>query len=186
MDRFSVTSATLRRWANAGLIKYITTPGGHYRYLLDRGEQAPSRRDVIYARVSSSKQKGDLARQIDYLKARHPTATVLQDTASSLNFHRPSFLRLLKMVEARSVDRILVTHRDRIARFGYELFEIICTSRGTSILTDSSLDGPEPPSELQEELLAVMHHFTGRMYAQRTGRTSLAGKARSENREKAV
>jgi putative resolvase len=172
MQMYGVTSSTLRRWAQQSKIEYIQTSGGRYRYLkLDTSEvKIPSPRvTCIYARVSANKQKDDLDRQVNHLKSKYSSSNVYFDIASSLNFKRHAFNKLLTLICNQKVDTVVCTHKDRIARFGFEMFEWICKFHGTKIVIDS-LDGL-PLSfehELTEDLLSVTHHFSGQMYAIRS------------------
>ena len=68
IKHFNVTENTLRVWANKGKINYITTEGGHRRYLIENTKKQTNQPlKIIYSRVSSKKQQGDLDRQTQYL-----------------------------------------------------------------------------------------------------------------------
>lgn len=176
MRIYGVTSrSTLRRWAKQSKIEYTQTPNGRYKYLVPVVSDAqPVRTTCIYARVSTNRQSQDLVRQIEYLKTKYSTEYVYSDIASSLNFKRRGFTRLLSMVCEQRVDKVICTHKDRIARFGFELFEWICRFNGTTIVIDG-LDALQATfdQELAEDLLSVTHHFSGQMYAHRSHRPKL-------------
>ncbi len=169
MRIYGVTSrSTLRRWAKQSKIEYIQTANGRYKYLKPDIDK-PIRMTCIYARVSTNKQKYDLDRQIDYLRNKYSSAHVYSDIASSLNFKRREFIKLLTLISNRKVDRVVCTHKDRIARFGFELFEWICKFNGTTIIIDSlGVTQTSFEHELTEDLLSVTHHFSGQMYAARS------------------
>ena len=80
---YGVTANTLRTWAKNNTIPYTTTQGGHRRYLIKN--KTHKRQKIIYARVSSQKQKQDLQRQITYLKNRYPEHTVITDVTRGIN-----------------------------------------------------------------------------------------------------
>jgi predicted site-specific integrase-resolvase len=123
----------------------------------------------IYARVSTSRQKDDLDRQVNYLKTKYSSDNVYSDIASSLNFKRRDFNKLLTLISSKKVDRVICTHKDRIARFGFDLFEWICKFNGTTIVIDNlDLVQTSIEHELTEDLLSVTHHFSGKMYAMRS------------------
>ena len=122
----------------------------------------------IYARVSTKKQEGDLQRQVAYLKEKYPTATVYSDIASSLKYNRPKLLRMVKNIQQGLHDMCIVTHKDRLARFGFEFFEFLFDEYGAHIKVDSAEDMADDRDELSEDLLSVMHHFSGKMYAIRS------------------
>ncbi len=170
MKIYGVTSSTLRRWAQQSKIEYIQTSGGRYRYLKpDTSEIKIPRITCVYARVSTNKQKEDLDRQINYLKLKYSPNNVYADIASSLNFKRHEFNKLLTLISNQQVDKVVCTHKDRIARFGFELFEWICKFNGTRIIIDN-VNTPQLSleHELTEDLLSVTHHFSGQMYAIRS------------------
>lgn len=167
---FGVSTATIRRWAARGKLPVAQTLGGQKRYHITTTVSStplPKRLVCVYARVSTARQKADLERQISALLERHPDAEVFSDIASSLQVHRPGLTRLLSAIVAGKVESVSCTHRDRIARFGLGFFQWICDQHRTSIIAESS-DCGGCPEELTEDLLAVMHHFSGRMYAQRS------------------
>lgn len=61
---YNVSIDTLRRLSKTNKIKTIRTKGNHRRYFIAKSK---TMQKIIYARVSSSKQKEDLRRQINYL-----------------------------------------------------------------------------------------------------------------------
>lgn len=124
---------------------------------------------VLYARVSSSKQKeaGDLQRQVDLLKQKWPSHhKVITDVASGLNFKRKGLLALLELVESHRVLHVVVTYRDRLARFGVELIERTIRRHGATLNVVShnpdSDSTQDDQSELAEDLLAVCNFFVAR------------------------
>ena len=96
---YRVSKETLRKWAISGKIRYSTTTGGHHRYeIISKDESPPVRKSFIYARVSSSKQKDDLKRQISYLKEKFPKFKVIKDIGSGFNFQRKGFMFLVESI----------------------------------------------------------------------------------------
>ncbi len=75
--RYGYHPKTLTRWADEGKIQYIKSPGGHRRYLIESIEKLVDRVDqrpiILYARVSTTSQKDDLASQIEYLGKNYPS-----------------------------------------------------------------------------------------------------------------
>ncbi len=86
---------------------------------------------VIYARVSSSKQKADLDRQVEELKCSYPEHVVYKDIGSGLNYKRQRFTALLERVYRGVVSEIIVAYRDRLCRYGFELVQSLCSFHGT-------------------------------------------------------
>lgn len=161
-----VTTACLRKWDNEGKIRSIVTEGGHRRYIQE--ELATTQgKSIIYCRVSSAKQKNDLQRQIDYLKAMFPNHDVIKDIGSGLNFKRKGLLNLLELVFSRQVTEVVVAHKDRLCRFGFELFEFIFQKHGAvlKVLEDQGIK--EPIQEFAEDVLSIVTVFTARYYGSR-------------------
>ena len=180
--KFDVTTQTLARWAAQGFIRSISpknTRGVHrYHYQdacrhfgLEPSAEATKviqRKTILYARVSSSHQKkaGDLQRQIECLQAHCPKYDrVLQDVASGLNFKRKGLLALLDQVERGHVQKVVVSFRDRLARFGLELIERTFRKHGVTLdvvsRTSANVEDHDQ-QELSEDLLAVCNFFVAK------------------------
>jgi len=137
-DLLGVSYSTLRRWIKEGRIRAVQTLGGKYRIPESEVSGVVSKevRAIIYARVSSSDQKSDLERQIQYL-TQHCSAKgyrvidVLSDVASGLRAYRKGLLKLFNYVVNRQVDVVVITYRDRLTRFG---FEFLGTSPSSTVL----------------------------------------------------
>jgi predicted site-specific integrase-resolvase len=174
-DYFGVCLHTLRRWEQKGWINATRTPSGRARrYDLDSYIKTPRKvkRVVLYARVSSRGQKPDLERQIARLVNLYPGAEVVGEVGGGLNFKRPKFLALLERVRAGDVGTIVVAHRDRLCRFGFEFVEWYCYQYGCEVvvLDDTHLS---PQQELVEDILTILHCFSSRLYGLRKYRTAI-------------
>jgi predicted site-specific integrase-resolvase len=162
---YGVTANTLRTWAKKNTIPYTTTQGGHRRYLIKN--KTHKRQKIIYARVSSQKQKQDLQRQITYLKNRYPEHKVITDVASGINFKRKGLNSLLEQVFSGDVEEIVVFSQDRLARFGYELIENICKHFHTKLIVQNSKKQKTDEQEIAEDLLSIVTVFTTRYHGSR-------------------
>jgi predicted site-specific integrase-resolvase len=170
------TTKTLQRWDREGLLKahrsatnrrYYT----HDQYLSVTGQKAGARRRVIYCRVSSSGQKKDLSSQKQAVEAFCMAAgkTIderLEDIGSGLNYTRKCFTLLLEKVERGEVLEIVVAHKDRLVRFGFEWFEKFCQDHGTSIVVMNA-ESLSPEEEMTKDLLSIIHCFSSRLYGLR-------------------
>lgn len=163
-----VCNDTLRRWADENKIKYIRTPTGHRKY--DLSSVLPAKVEhkisVCYCRVSSAKQKDDLERQQKYMLELYPDHTIVSDIGSGLNYKRQGLTTLLERVCRREVSEIVVAHKDRLCRFGFELFAKICKIFGTRlvVLDEVSLS---PEQELVQDVLAILTVFSCRIHGLR-------------------
>jgi excisionase family DNA binding protein len=167
--RLGVSDETLRRWADKGKINAIRSPSNFRLYdietfLYPNGrEEREKKRDIVYCRVSSEKQKkaGDLDRQKEYLGSKYPEHEIVTDTGSGINFKRPGLRRILRLVFEGNVREIVVAHRDRLCRFAFELLEWICERHGTKITVENKMD-ETPESELAQDLLSIITIFSCR------------------------
>lgn len=168
---FGVTSETLIQWEKEGKIKAEKTQGGHRRYIYNTPDKPELRNgekvSYIYARVSSHKQHKDLERQVAFLQSKFPNHHIIQDIGSGINFKRRGLVTLLDNVFGGRVQEVVVAHRDRLSRFGFELFELIFERFGTHLQVLSDPDDKEPINELAKDLLSVVTVFTARYYGSR-------------------
>src|ERR671933_2264706 len=172
--RLGVSTKTLERWLEAGKIKAFITPGGQRRYDLDSVIPAgdTERTTVVYARVSSRSQRGELLAQVEFLQSRYPKAEVVQDMGSGLNYRRKGFLSLLERVLSNDVGLVVVAHKDRLCRFGFDLVAWLCERQKCEILVlnQSSLS---PEREMVEDILAIIHVFSCRLYGLRKYKSTI-------------
>lgn len=132
--------------------------------------------DVIYARVSTHKQKerGDLDRQIQSLKDfainKNPKSLeTITDVASGLNDNRKGLNKIIRMVQTDSIDRVFVSYKDRLTRFGFNYLKAICDYHNTEIIIISSETTTKSTSEeLAEDIVSIIHSFSGKMYGLRS------------------
>lgn len=172
------TVLTLQRWDKAGkLIAHRTSTGRRYytheQYLevMNRPALETTKQVVAYCRVSSSSQKKDLASQRAAVEqfcmaSGREIGEVLDDVGSGLNYTRKNFLRLMERVESNQVSEIVIAHKDRLVRFGYEWFEHFCRSHDCAIVVMNA-QTLSPEKELTQDLLSILHVFSSRLYGLR-------------------
>ena len=164
----------LRRLANAGKIDTIRTGGGHRRYDVDGYIKSKSNSivTVCYCRVSSTKQRGDLERQVEYMRSIYPEAEVVRDIGSGLNFKRKGLTTLLERVMQGDKLQVVIAHRDRLARFGIDLIRhLIELNGGELVVLDQTEHSPQ--EELTSDFLAILHVFSCRMHGLRSYRDKI-------------
>lgn len=173
-EHFGVCLHTLRRWEKEGIITAIRTPAGQRRYLINSyaGRNTTNFRTILYARVSSRGQKADLDRQIAKLLELYPSAELITEIASGLNFKRKGLRSILEAVRTGNVGSVIVAHKDRLARFGFELIEWLCQLDGTKIVVLNQ-DNLSPEREMVEDILAIVHVFSCRLYGLRKYKTKI-------------
>ncbi len=174
----------LRKLANEGKIEYIRTGGGHRRYDVEGYIKSKSQSiaTVCYCRVSSTKQRDDLERQVEYMRRIYPSAEVIRDIGSGINFKRKGLRTLLERLMQGDKLQVVIAHRDRLARFGIELIQYLIEQNGGELVV---LDQTEhsPQEELTQDLLAILHVFSSRMHGLRSYRDKIKeDKSLSDNR----
>ena len=139
------------------------------------------KRDVIYARVSSSEQKakGDLDRQVTFLLENVDDLykpIVLKEAGSGLNDKRPKIQELIRLVLDGKVNRVFVTYKDRLTRFGYHYLETIFSYHGVSITVVKDEDKEKSvEEELVEDMMSLIASFSGKLYELRSGKNRKKG-----------
>ena len=165
---YKVSKETLRIWAISKKIGSITTSGGHHRYeIIPIDESNPIREKIIYARVSSTKQKEDLKRQIKFVKQKFPDYKVIKDIGSGFNFERRGFISILERVIRGAVEEIVIAHNDRFTRIGFSFIQFLCQHFNTKLTVLSDKDDRSPESEFNEEFIFVISYYTAKFYGMR-------------------
>lgn len=163
--RLGLCGNTLRKYADDGIIPTIRNAAGQRLYDVEayvRKTQGIAE-TVCYCRVSSRKQRDDLARQVEFMRKHHPTAEIITDIGSGLNFKRKGLRPLLERLLRGDQLRVVVAHRDRLARFGFELVQFLVEQNGGELVVlDRAVDSPHV--ELTKDLLHVLHVFACRMH----------------------
>ena len=177
------TTQTLQRWDRLGILKAHRTPTDrryytHDQYLQIIGQKAKEQKIMVYCRVSSAGQKGDLESQKKAVEqfciaAGKPVALWLQDIGSGLNYKRKNFVLLMEMVEHGEVSEIVIAHKDRLVRFGYEWFEKFCRDHGAT-LTVMNAETLSPEEEMTQDLLSIIDCFSSRLYGLRKYKKQIA------------
>ena len=165
----------LRRLAENGTISTIRTPGGQRRYdvqgYLD-AQTDTTLTTIGYCRVRGKSQSDDLASQVAYLQRHYPEAEIIKDFGSGINFKRKGLRTLLERILRGDKLRIVVAHRDRLARFGGEVIQFLVEQNGGEVVVlDQTVYSPE--EELTADLLAILHVFSCRMYGLRRYRDQI-------------
>lgn len=167
------TVNTLQKWDRKGILKAHRSPTNrryytHDQYLAYRGLLAQEQGKVIvYARVSSAGQAPDLANQVAALQAYcaahgyHPDEWI-EEIGSGLNYQRKRFNQVMEQIELGQVRQLIIAHKDRLVRFGFEWFAAFCARHGTALLIVNG-DTLSPEHELVQDLLSIVHVFSARL-----------------------
>ena len=173
-EQLGIHQNTLRRYADEGRIQTIRTPPGQGRYDVDAFlRESRDATLVCYCRVSSAKQRDDLARQVAFMGETYgetyPSAEIVSDTGVGLNFRRKGLVSLLERLHRGDKLRIVVAHRDR---FGFELIQWLAEQNGGGIVVLDNTDY-SPEQELTQDILAILHTFSCRLHGLRRHRNAI-------------
>lgn len=179
-EALGVSAQTLRRWEREGkLLPDERTAGGRRRYDLARlqpemfrSEAQARRRTVAYARVSSHDQKDDLERQKQvlelYCAQQGWTFEVIADLGSGMNYHKKGLKRLLDAVIDGQIGRLVITHKDRLLRFGAELVFAICEAKNVEVVILNQGEDTTFEEDLAKDVLEIITVFSARLYGSRS------------------
>ena len=174
-DLLGTTPRTLRQWEETGeLLPARKTRGGTRYYLMSdllgaANESAPT---IGYARVSGQRQKDDLTRQVEMLEtygaAKGWRMEVISDLGSGMNYHKPGLQDLIERILRRQIRRLVITHKDRLLRFGAELVFTLCELQGIEIVIIHQGEQPSFEEELAQDVLEIITVFSARLYGSRS------------------
>lgn len=179
-EALGVSAQTLRRWEREGrLLPDERTAGGRRRYDLARlkpekfrSQAEAVRKTVAYARVSSHDQKDDLERQKQVLElycARQGwTFEVIADLGSGMNYHKKGLKRLLDAIIDGQVGRLVITHKDRLLRFGAELVFAICEAKQVEVVILNQGEDTTFEEDLAKDVLEIITVLSARLYGSRS------------------
>ena len=174
-DLFQVSTKTIQKWDNKGILKFERSPTNRrvlpketlIEYLKSKNmfyeDETLSKRDVIYVRVSTSKQQkqGDLDRQVDYIlsnRADLKNVLVLKEVKSIFDSKRKKLLKLIDMILNDEVNRIFIIHKERLTGFGFEYVESICNHHNVEIvIMQSDQDDKSVKQELTEDIKSLLN-----------------------------
>ena len=174
-ELLGVSIETLRKWEQTGeLVPDRKSRGGTRFYdstkLLALGDcDSPT---VCYARVSSHDQKADLDRQHSileaYCAAKGWRCEVIRDLGSGMNYRKKGLQQLLEKILRKQMKRMVLTHKDRLLRFGAELVFALCELQGIEVVIINKGDQPTFEEELAQDVLEIITVFSARLYGSRS------------------
>ena len=199
---------TLYRWEKKGLIKTIRSPGGKRFYnvrkyieenktknigttkiKIDENNQydnkklnkSEDRENICYCRVSSSGQKDDLERQIKYMKRKYPNYKIIKDIGSGINFNRRGLNHIIDLAIEGKINKVVVSYKDRLTRFGYELIERIIKEYSNGTIEVINNINKTKNEEIMLDMLQIMNVFVAkinglRKYSKKVFKNGKSGK----------
>lgn len=185
-ELLNVTVKTLQRWDREKTLVANRTPTNRRYYTYDQylqfkgiGKEADSRKIVIYTRVSTRNQTDDLENQVDFLQqyvnAKGLIADdIIRDYGSGLNYNRKKWNQLLNEVMENKIKMILVSHKDRFVRFGFDWFEKFCNKFNVEIVVVKN-EKLSPHEELVQDIISILQVFSCRLYGLRKYKKQIEG-----------
>jgi len=177
-EALGVSTCTLRRWEASGRLAPARTEGGQRRYDLTSlrcgaVHIAPAfRKTIAYARVSSDDQRADLERQKQglelYCASQGWTVDIIADLGSGINYR--GLKRLLDGIVEGEVGRLILTHKDRLLRFGAELVFALCQAKQVEVVIINQGEDTSFEEELANDVLEIITAFSARLYGSRSHR----------------
>lgn len=172
-----VSVKTVRRWSDSGKLKSVRSPSGHRRFNLADVQEVrdgvvfnlQQKTTINYARVSSHDQKADLERQIKVLESYSSSHgwqyETISDLGSGLNYKKKGLLKLLNRILTGDVGRLVLTHKDRLLRFGSELVFAMCEEFNTEvIIINQSKEEVSFEQELATDMIELVTVFSALLY----------------------
>lgn len=174
--RLGRSTSTIRRWEREGKLQSKRLASGH-RYFDESdvrrvlGFEPDAKKTVVYCRVSGTSQKNDLKSQREAMEtfclhAGIPVDEWIEEIGGGMNFKRRKFLKLVDEIIRGEVNHVIIAHKDRLMRFGFDLFSHLAAENGCRI-TIANQQSLSPEREMVEDLLAIVHTFSCRLYGMR-------------------
>ena len=175
--QLQISYQTLKNWKDSGKIKYKVL--GPHKILYDIESVLPSdntnnKLNVIYARVSTTKQKQDLINQINLIKSYmiangYNIDNIYQEIASGLNDNRLKLNELLQDISENKIAKVFISYKDRLTLLGFGYFKEFCRLHNTEIivLDDTNTENKSNEQEMIEDLISIIHHYSTKLYSDR-------------------
>lgn len=174
-----VSKTTLRRWEKSGKLVPVRTGGGHRRYDLSkinpekyRAILKDNKKTIAYARVSSHDQKDDLIRQQQVLEMYCATQgwgfEIIADLGSGMNYYKKGLKKLIDAIINDKISRLVLTHKDRLLRFGAELVFAICEIKEVEVVIINQGIDTSFEEDLAKDVLEIIAVFSARLYGSRS------------------
>lgn len=175
-----VHQRTLYLWEKKGLIETVRTPGNKRLYNVNKFLEdnkckenicnnlddldKETRLNIAYIRVSSQNQTDDLERQKQLMVHKFPNHIIIEDIGSGLNLNKRGIRKIIHLAIEGKINELVVAHRDRLTRFGFELIEEIINkySKGKIVIL-SEPEKLEPEEEIVKDIMSIMNVYVAKI-----------------------
>jgi predicted site-specific integrase-resolvase len=139
---------------------------------MDQKGNIPKRLKIAYCRVSFKEQLDDFEKQKDFYRRTYPDHQLVEDIGSGINFKREGLQTILELVMQGKVEEIVVSHRDRLCGFAFELIEWILAKNNTKLVVLDKTKDKSNSQELADDILSIIHVFSCRQMGKRRYKSS--------------
>ena len=168
-----LSKSTVYRYLKSGKIKEsFKTDGKHRRFVVENNKN----KVVLYSRVSSHDQKKDLITQneklIQFAKKNYTNYEVesILDLGSGINFNKKGLNKLILMIINKDLSVLVINHKERLLRFGFELINQICILNNIKIVIIEEQKNKSFEFELSENIIEIMTVFCAKLYGKRSNK----------------
>ena len=175
MKLLNICRTTLYHYTKDNIIKHTKLSNGYYDYdehSVLQFIKKDNRSNVIYARVSTYKQKNDLTNQINKLQTYCKDNNinihqVYSEIASGIDLDRTELSKLLDDVFSYKIKNIYISNKDRLTRLSFKTLESLLNKFNTNIIVINNIHNQNNDNEIFEELISLMHIFSTTLYSNR-------------------
>ena len=186
--RYNISPQLFYLWRTTGKLQTKELVKNHHLVWVEDEPSNDPRVVAVYGRVSTSKQKQDLSNQIDVLKkyviSNGSNPKVFSDIGSGMNEKRPGLISLMNEIVQNKISKVVISHKDRLTRFGFGYLETIFKMYNTEIEIINLEDDKSFQEELTEDLIAIIHHFSMKFYGKRKNQVIDFSKQLKETKDK--
>ena len=186
--RYNISPQLFYLWRTTGKLQTKELVKNHHLVWVEDEPSNDLRVVAVYGRVSTSKQKQDLSNQIDVLKkyviSNGSNPKVFSDIGSGMNEKRPGLISLMNEITQNKISKVVISHKDRLTRFGFGYLETIFKMYNTEIEIINLEDDKSFQEELTEDLIAIIHHFSMKFYGKRKNQVIDFSKQLKETKDK--
>ena len=186
--RYNISPQLFYLWRTTGKLQTKELVKNHHLVWVEDEPSNNLRVVAVYGRVSTSKQKQDLSNQIDVLKkyviSNGSNPKVFSDIGSGMNEKRPGLISLMNEITHNKISKVVISHKDRLTRFGFGYLETIFKMYNTEIEIINLEDDKSFQEELTEDLISIIHHFSMKFYGKRKNQVIDFRKQLKETKDK--
>ena len=186
--RYNISPQLFYLWRTTGKLQTKELVKNHHLVWVEDEPSNNPRVVAVYGRVSTSKQKQDLSNQIDVLKkyviSNGSNPKVFSDIGSGMNEKRPGLISLMNEIVQNKISKVVISHKDRLTRFGFGYLETIFKMYNTEIEIINLEDDKSFQEELTEDLIAIIDHFSMKFYGKRKNQVIDFSKQLKETKDK--